>query len=109
MPPGCTLPGGPTGCLASKQPTGALWFYEISDPTNPRVLSQWSPPESEHTADFCTSHFFRPFVDDAGRDLLVTAWYEGGVWVVDFTIRLAAAPRPGELKVTPSALGVCCR
>lgn len=81
--------GGPTGCLAPRQPTGALWFYDISDPSRPRVLSQWSPPETEPTADFCTSHFFRPFVDDAGRDLLVTSWYEGGLWVVDFTKRRA--------------------
>jgi hypothetical protein len=75
-----------TGCLAPRQPTGALWFYDIEDPRNPRPLSYWAPPEPDPTEDFCTSHFFGTFPD---RDWLVTSWYDHGVWVVDFTDPLA--------------------
>lgn len=76
--------GGPTGCLVPGAPTGALWFYDISDPTNPQVRNWWSPKESTPQNDFCTSHFFEAFEND-GRDQLVTSWYDQGVYVVDFT------------------------
>lgn len=74
--------GGPTACLASNEPAGALWFYDISDPRNPQLKSYWSPPKAEPTADFCTSHFYDAFED---RDWVVTSWYENGVYVVDFS------------------------
>lgn len=74
--------GGPTGCLAEEQPSGALWFYDISDPASPRLQSHWAPPKAEQTADFCTSHFYGFFED---RDWLATSWYENGVYVVDFS------------------------
>lgn len=74
--------GGPSGCLVSGAPTGALWFYDITDPTSPQPLSFWSPPTPEPTADFCTSHFFGTFPD---RQWLVSSWYDHGLYVVDFT------------------------
>lgn len=77
--------GGSTGCLTPRAVTGALWFYDISDPTEAKLLGQWSPPEPDPVGDFtCTSHFFGTFEDDAGEDRLVASWYDHGVWVVDF-------------------------
>lgn len=77
--------GGPTGCLTPRPVTGALWFYDISDPTEAKPLGQWSPPEPDPVGDFtCTSHFFGTFENDAGKDRLVASWYDHGVWVVDF-------------------------
>lgn len=74
--------GANTGCLAPNQPSGALWFYDITDPRNPVPLSYWSPPEPDPTEDFCSSHFFGTFPD---RDWLSTSWYDHGVYVVDFS------------------------
>lgn len=77
--------GGPSGCLAPREPAGALWFYDIKDPRNAEPLGYWSPPAPEPAADMCTSHFFGTFRSDAGADLLVASWYDHGLWVVDFT------------------------
>ena len=75
--------GGPTGCLLPQAPTGALWFYDVSDPRNPQgPLSYFAPPDPAPTDDFCTSHFFGTFPD---RDWLVTSWYDHGIYVVDFS------------------------
>lgn len=77
--------GGPTGCLTPRPVTGALWFYDISDPTQAEPLGHWAPPEPDPVGDFtCTSHFFGTFESDAGEDRLVASWYDHGVWVVDF-------------------------
>lgn len=77
--------GGPTGCLTARPPTGALWFYDISDPTDAEPRGYWSPPEPDPVGDFtCTSHFFGTFETDAGGDRLVASWYDHGIWVVDF-------------------------
>lgn len=74
--------GYSTGCLAPRQPSGAIWFYDISDVERPLLLSYWSFDEPRPTADYCTSHFFGTFPD---RDWLVTSWDDHGVYVVDFT------------------------
>ncbi|MCP8616292.1 LVIVD repeat-containing protein [Salirhabdus salicampi] len=74
--------GGPTACTVEGAPTGALWFYDISDPTNPQLLSYWSPPTTDVDANFCTSHFYGTFPD---RDWVAGSWYEEGVRVVDFS------------------------
>lgn len=75
-----------TGCLAPRQPSGALWFYDLSNPKSPRLLSYWSPMEPAPTDDYCTSHFFGTFPD---RDWLVTSWDDHGVYVVDFSDPIA--------------------
>jgi hypothetical protein len=68
------------GCLTSgNAPTGALWFYDVSDPVNPQQLS----PQDEASA-LCTAHNFNPVpLKDGGR-VLVSAWYNGGTHVIDF-------------------------
>ncbi|WLD94578.1 LVIVD repeat-containing protein [Alkalihalobacillus sp. AL-G] len=74
--------GGPAACTVEGAPTGALWFYDISDPKNPEYMSYWSPPTTDVNADFCTSHFYGSFPD---RNWVAGSWYEEGVRVVDFS------------------------
>lgn len=78
---------GVTSCTGI--PTGALWFYDISNPATPvlrgyhtvdrgsAVSSFWATPDS-----WCTAHMynFKP-----GTRLLTTAWYQGGMNVLDLT------------------------
>ncbi|MBA0124455.1 hypothetical protein H0B56_02745 [Haloechinothrix sp. YIM 98757] len=80
--------GANSGCLAPHQPSGTIWFYDISDPDNPQPRSYWSAPEPDPTADFCTTHFFGTFempIDGEQHDMVVTSYYQHGVWVADFT------------------------
>lgn len=70
-------------------PTGALWFYDIKDEQNPRLLSWISPRASpidnpQSTPPSCTAHHGR-IVPDPTRDLLAMAFYSAGVVLVDFT------------------------
>lgn len=74
--------GGPSSCVVEGAPVGSLWFYDVSDPLEPVLLSYWAPPDPMPTANVCTSHDFDPFDD---RDWLVTAWYDHGLYVIDFT------------------------
>jgi hypothetical protein len=74
--------GGPSACTFESTPTGALWFYDISDPRNPVLQSYWSPDMTNLDSQFCTSHFFGVFPD---RDWVAGSWYESGLRVVDFS------------------------
>jgi hypothetical protein len=109
--------GTPGGCLAyddetgTSSVTGALWFYDISDETTPRLLSWLSPPLVDpapepsvpdpstidpndpesvlnplkpYTAGIpnCTAHFGTLI---PGEEKLVMAWYSAGVLLIDFT------------------------
>ncbi|MFA5862952.1 MAG: hypothetical protein WDA16_14770 [Candidatus Thermoplasmatota archaeon] len=103
--------GGPAACdgvhtpVADKSgPLGNLWFYDIKDEKNPKLLGWFSPPPSQATdprapnADptnpsgtvfrtpGCTAHHGRIVSDPEGKkQLLVMAWYSAGVVLVDFT------------------------
>jgi hypothetical protein len=72
------------GCLSGgSAPTGALWFYDVSDPTAPQQLSSFTIPQDEVSA-LCTAHNFNAVpLRDGGR-VLVSAWYNGGTHVIDF-------------------------
>lgn len=79
LPPGCSAPGAPTG---------ALWFYDVSDETNPTLLSWYSPGwhmEPDNVQASCTAHHGRLVPDPSGRDLLAMSFYGAGVVLVDFT------------------------
>jgi hypothetical protein len=103
VPPGCAA-GASTGVRDPSTPAGALWFYDVSDETNP-VLKGWyspgapfasNPPEPAadpgdvvgtvfNSAFFsCTAHHGR-LVPDTERDLLAMAFYWAGTVLVDFT------------------------
>lgn len=77
-------------------PLGALWFYDISDESDPQLLNWISAPlvqpEPEPEADpnydplqdvpSCTAHFGTLV---PGEDKLVMAWYSAGVVLIEFT------------------------
>lgn len=101
--------GGINGCdvyaetpLGSESgPLGNLWFYDLSDETNPVLLSHLSPEFYDDPADLqgsCTAHFGR-LVEDTGY--LVMGFYTSGVVLVDF--RDPAAPIITDRLVQPGS------
>ncbi|HUR67810.1 MAG TPA: hypothetical protein VM370_01075 [Candidatus Thermoplasmatota archaeon] len=63
---------------ASTAPTGAIWFYDLSDPTSPKELG-FVPPPAGDPGTVCTAHNFN-WVDD---DHLVSGFYSGGTLLID--------------------------
>lgn len=72
-----------TGAGADHLPLGALWFYDIRKPDAPKQKSYFRIPEVPMPR--CGAHNFNPVPLNSGRDVLVSAWYEGGTGVIDFT------------------------
>lgn len=76
--------GGNTSCNGAVQgPLGAIWFYDVSDPAAPVQGGWYSPPRL--TEGICTAHNFTVVPDERKSDVLVSAWYGGGVMAVDFS------------------------
>jgi hypothetical protein len=78
---------GANSCAGT--PTGALWFYDISDPAVPVLVGHYNVPRGSAVSSFwvtsdswCTAHMynFKP-----GTRLLATAWYQGGLNILDLT------------------------
>ena len=65
-------------------PLGALWFYDITRPTQPVLRSSFRIPQDELSV-LCTAHNFNVVPTVTQRDVLVSAWYNGGTTVLDFT------------------------
>jgi hypothetical protein len=86
VPPGCVL-SVPTPAGNVSTPVGAIWFYDISDETNP-ILQGWYSatklPATGSALSTCTAHHGR-LVPDPKRDLLAMAFYGNGVILIDFT------------------------
>lgn len=83
--PGCYLYDDTTG-EAVASPIGAIWFYDVSDETDPQLEGWFSPPPpAESTAQnqnpSCTAHFGEII---PGRDKLAVGWYAAGTIVVDY-------------------------
>ncbi len=106
--------GNPGACFAydettgTSTPLGALWFFDISDPADPTLLSWITPPTvapvqpavtppsdpsdpasvnpllgGAYTAvPNCTAHFGQVI---PGEDKIVIAWYSAGVLLIDFS------------------------
>lgn len=73
------------GCMnGGSAPTGALWFYDLSDPLRPEILSSFVIPQDE-ASTMCTAHNFNVVPTTNGQRILVTSWYHGGTHVIDFT------------------------
>lgn len=69
-------------------PTGALWFYDVSNEKSPSLKGWISPrvPWDKSPGSTCTSHHGRLVPDPEGkRDLLAMGYYGAGVILVDFT------------------------
>ncbi|MGH2739696.1 MAG: LVIVD repeat-containing protein [Actinomycetota bacterium] len=89
-------------CITEVDPLGAVWVYDISDPSTPVPLGYWSSPRGAvpfgHLATgVCTAHNFN-FI--AETRMAVIAWYTGGTSVIDFTNPMLPAEvayfRPGD-------------
>jgi hypothetical protein len=65
-------------------PLGSIWFYDVRDPRNPKEISHYKIPQRD-TSDLCTAHNFNVVPLKKDRDILVSAWYNGGTTIVDFT------------------------
>lgn len=105
--------GNPGACFVNdpvtgkSTPLGALWFFDISDPADPQLLSWFSPPlvapvvpnlptspstdpsvvnqliSGAYTAvPNCTAHFGQVI---PGKDAIVIGWYSAGVMLIDFS------------------------
>jgi hypothetical protein len=75
-------------CVDADTPTGAIWFYDISDIESPQLLSFVSPPRGNTGSPIgsfwvgggtCTSHDFN-FVD---KRTVVVPWHTGGFNVLN--------------------------
>jgi hypothetical protein len=76
----------PPGCLDGNEhlPIGAIWFYDVSNPLAPTLRGTFRIPQAV-TSTLCTAHNFNTVPLRSQRDVLVSAWYNGGTTVVDFT------------------------
>ncbi|HWC32144.1 MAG TPA: hypothetical protein VG709_03365 [Actinomycetota bacterium] len=78
-------PGCPTD--AGHLPLGAIWFYRV----NPETAVASPAPvgffeiENQELSTLCTAHNFNTVPMTNDRDILTTAWYDGGTAVVEFT------------------------
>ena len=100
-----------TGCTgAHHAPLGALWFYDISDPSAPQLRGRFRIPQERNSTP-CTAHNFNtvPF-RTSNRDVLTASWYHGGTTLVDFTdmtkprqlaYYIANGTAPEDLRSTP--------
>ena len=73
------------GCMTGGAlPFGALWFYDVTDPSAPSQIGSFVVPR-DRVEVVCTAHNFNVIPLTDGRDVLVSAWYTGGTTVIDFT------------------------
>jgi hypothetical protein len=72
------------GCTPPRTPPGAVWFYETANPTVP--AGSFSLPRAQGTSGelTCTIHNYT-VVPVKDRYLLVSAAYQAGTSVIDFT------------------------
>lgn len=74
----------------SGAPAG-LWFYDLTDPTDPVLLGSWAPDScepSERDERACTSHSFN-FVP--ATRLVAASWRHEGVFLVEYSDPAAPA------------------
>lgn len=85
---------GGGGCTGDKDGTvGAMWFYDITDPTNPVLKGNYSLPrvppnddEQEAQRFRCTTHLYTILpMKDESRYIAISSYYSGGLSMVDFT------------------------
>ena len=84
-------------------PTGALWFYDITDPTKPILRSHYNIDRGAAVSSFwgtydtwCTAHMydFKP-----NTYLMATGWFQGGLNVLDLSN--LSAPREVAHYIAP--------
>ena len=94
----------PHSCATTAQPAkfGALWFYDITDPTKPVEKGSFQL-EPQGPLALCTAHMFNVVPLRGDRDLLVSAFYEGGTTLVDFTDPAKPVKLGGYIPKTPNS------
>ncbi len=69
-------------------PSGAMFFYDVSNETQP-MLQGWIAPAAHMLVNAdstsCTVHFGRLVPNDEGRDLMTIGAYGAGTLIMDFT------------------------
>ncbi|MFP5297553.1 MAG: LVIVD repeat-containing protein [Actinomycetota bacterium] len=85
---------GGGGCAGDKDSTiGAMWFYNIEDPSNPVLEGHYSLPrvpvwddEQEAQRSRCTTHLYTILpMRDPDKYIAVSSYYSGGISAVDFS------------------------
>jgi hypothetical protein len=73
--------GGDDRCRSVGDQQGRMWFTD----TDLNVQGSFKIPRPQPVGEICTAHLYNyvPQTDD--RDILVSAWYEGGTSVADAT------------------------
>lgn len=67
---------------------GAVWFYDITDPANPVLVSwfdmptRWLVDPDDRTPDHCSPYKFS-FIPDTYK--MTVAWWGAGMNVIDFS------------------------
>lgn len=93
---------GGGGCAGDEDSKiGAMWFYNIEDPKNPRLDGSYSLPRvpdadspEEGERFRCTTHLYNILpTKDRSRYVAVSSYYAGGISAVDFS----EPSRPVEL------------
>jgi hypothetical protein len=72
------------GCVSNQDTYGGLFFYDVSDPSNPQTRGTYKLPQQD-VSEFCTAHLFNVVPRRDDKDVLVSSWYTGATSVLDFT------------------------
>jgi hypothetical protein len=73
--------GGDDRCRDPNDPQGRILFYNFSA----RKLGDFKIPRAQPKGEVCTAHLYNFVPQTSQRDILVSAWYEGGTSVADST------------------------
>ena len=84
LPPGCDA-RVETPAKQVSGPFGNLWFYDVKDEKNPKLLGWIGMDQILPDMASCTAHHGRLVPDPEGRDMLAMAFYGAGVALVDFS------------------------
>jgi hypothetical protein len=83
---GASAPGG---CPGQQDSTvGAMWFYNITDPTAPVLEGHFALPRTPTAPEeeICTTHLYNILpMRDPNKYIAVASYYGGGMSVVDFS------------------------
>jgi hypothetical protein len=72
------------GCLSDEDTYGGLFFYDVRDPSAPKLDGAYKLPQ-QVVSEFCTAHLFNVVPRRDDKDVLVSSWYAGATSVIDFT------------------------
>ena len=84
LPPGCDARLD-TPLKQVSGPLGNLYFYDVKDEKNPKLLGFVGMDTVLPNQASCTAHHGRLVPDAEGRDLLAMAFYGAGVGLIDFS------------------------